>query len=298
MDEKVTDVHVSVLADEVITYLQVRSGGIYVDATLGIGGHTERILAATAPAGRVIGFEWDREAVALAEKRLKQFQDRLVILHASYTGLVEGVKRSGVGRVDGLLLDLGVSSLQLDKQSRGFSFQSDAPLDMRMDERLKVTAADLVNRLSQEELADIFYNFGEERQSRRIAGAIVQARQSEPVETTGRLAELVSRAVPRRFHPRKIHVATRVFQALRIAVNREFENILQVLEDAPAVMAPGARVCVITFHSLEDRIVKQALNRNPAYKLVTKKPVLPGEEEISVNPRSRSAKLRVAETVH
>jgi 16S rRNA (cytosine1402-N4)-methyltransferase len=190
-----------------------------------------------------------------------------------------------------------VSSLQLDRAGRGFSFQVDAPLDMRMDLRLKETAAQLIARLSAEELADIFYRFGEERQARRIAAHLVEARKKEPVATTRQLAEIVAAAIPRRFHPPKIHVATRVFQALRIAVNRELHNLVKVLAEAPSVLVPGARMCVITFHSLEDRIVKQAFNGSRDYRIVARKPVMPRPEEVKANPRARSAKLRVVERV-
>jgi len=297
MCKNVSEVHVPVLQDEVMEHLQLRNGGVYVDATLGLGGHSERILESTSPDGRVVGFEWDRQAVELAAERLGEYGDRLMIIHFSYARLLEGLVQAGVGMIDGLLLDLGVSSLQLDKGDRGFSFKADAPLDMRMDNRQKVTAANLVEKLSKEEMADIFYNFGEERQSRRIAEHIVQARGKKTIETTVQLADIVSRAIPRKYHPKKKHVATKVFQALRIAVNREFENIVKILADAPVVMASGARICVITFHSLEDRIVKQAFAGNEAYKFVTKRPVTPSEKEVFANPRARSAKLRVAEKV-
>ena len=297
MCKNVSEVHVPVLEDEVMEHLQLRNGGVYVDATLGLGGHSERILENTSPDGKVVGFEWDRQAVELAAERLGEYGDRLMIIHSSYARLLEGLVQAGVGMIDGLLLDLGVSSLQLDKGDRGFSFKADAPLDMRMDNRQKVTAANLVEKLSKEEMADIFYNFGEERQSRRIAEHIVQARGKKTIETTVQLADIVSRAIPRKYHPKKKHVATKVFQALRIAVNREFENIVKILADAPVVMASGARICVITFHSLEDRIVKQAFAGNEAYKFVTKRPVTPSEKEVFANPRARSAKLRVAEKV-
>ncbi len=283
-----------VLAAEVISYLQPVSGGLYVDGTLGLGGHTERILKAAAPEGRVIGFEWDEQAAGLAAERLATFGRRLTIVRTSYADLTAALQKAGVATVDGLLLDLGVSSLQLDRGERGFSFQADAPLDMRMDVRQSITAAQLIRRLSKEQLADIFYNYGEERQARRIAAYIVKAREERAVETTRQLAEIVAAAVPRKFHPRKRHMATRVFQALRIAVNRELDNLVRVLADAPAVLRPGARMCVITFHSLEDRIVKQAFAANPAYAVVTRHPVEPLPEEVNANPRSRSAKLRVA----
>lgn len=297
MAEGAGDDHVSVLVEEVIAFLQPASGRIYVDGTLGLGGHTRRILDASAPSGRVIGFEWDEQAVALARGRLSLYGDRLRIVLGSYADLAAGLAGEGVMAAHGLLLDLGVSSLQFDRGERGFSFQVDAPLDMRMDQRLRETAAQLIARLSAEELADIFYNFGEERQSRRIAAHLVEARKKGPVTTTFQLAEIVAGAIPRRFHPPGIHVATRVFQALRIAVNRELDNLVKVLAEAPSVLVPGARLCVLTFHSLEDRIVKQAFAGSRDYRVVTKKPVVPGLQEVRANPRARSAKLRVAERV-
>lgn len=291
------DDHVSVLVDEVVEYLQPATGRIYVDGTLGLGGHAQRLLDESGPDGRVIGFDCDAEAIALARRRLAPYGERLRIVHANYSDLVAGLAGEGVMAVHGLVLDLGVSSLQLDRAGRGFSFQVDAPLDMRMDLRLRETAAQLIARLSAEELADIFYNFGEERQSRRIAAHLVEARKKEPVATTRQLAEIVAAAIPRRFHPPKIHVATRVFQALRIAVNRELHNLVKVLAEAPTVLVPGARMCVLTFHSLEDRIVKQAFAGSRDYKVVTRKPIEPARPEVLANPRARSAKLRVAERV-
>ncbi len=289
--------HVPVLLGEVLAYLQPQGGGVYVDGTLGLGGHAEAILEASAPGGRVVGFEWDQEAAALAAERLARFGDRIRIIPASYAELAGRLEEAGELPVDGLLLDLGVSSLQLDRPERGFSFRHDAPLDMRMSADLSLTGADLVARLGEEELADVFYRFGEERQARRIARFVVEERKKTPITTTRQLAELVARAIPRKYHPRRIHVATRVFQALRIAVNREFDNIVQVLVQAPSVLKKGGVLCVITFHSLEDRIVKRGLMDNPAYELVTRKPVEPSPEEIQRNPRARSARLRVARIV-
>ena len=289
--------HVPVLCDEVIDLLQPRNGGLYVDGTLGLGGHTQAILERSTPAGRVIGFEWDAEALARAQERLVPYRERLRIVHASYADLAGALEKLNVGPVDGLLVDLGVSSLQLDDRDRGFSFRADAPLDMRMDRRNKVTAASLVARLSAEQLADIFYHSGEERQARRIARFLVEAREAEPVTTTGRLAEIVAAAVPRKFHPPRIHVATRVFQALRIAVNTELDNLARLLVTAPAVLATGARIAIIAFHSLEDRMVKQAFAGNPAYRVLTRRPIEPQPAETQDNPRARSAKLRVAERV-
>lgn len=289
--------HVPVLCDEVIDLLQPMDGGLFVDGTLGLGGHTQAILERSAPTGRVIGFEWDAEALARAQERLAPYRDRLHTVQASYADLLAELAALNVERIDGLLVDLGVSSLQLDHAERGFSFRTDAPLDMRMDRRNKVTAASLVARLSAEQLADMFYHYGEERQARRIARFLVEAREAEPVTTTGRLAEIVAAAVPRKFHPPRIHVATRVFQALRIAVNTELDNLVRLLETAPAVLAPGARIAIIAFHSLEDRIVKQAFAGNPAYRVLARRPIEPQPAETQKNPRARSAKLRVAERV-
>ncbi|HHB75103.1 MAG TPA: 16S rRNA (cytosine(1402)-N(4))-methyltransferase RsmH, partial [Desulfobulbus sp.] len=200
----------------------------------------------------------------------------------------------GIEGIDGLLVDLGVSSLQLDQPERGFSFREDAPLDMRMNRDLQIDATVILARSSEEELADIFYHYGEERQARRIAAYICKVRKTSPVKTTKQLAHLVASAVPRRFHPEKIHVATRVFQALRIAVNRELDNLVRLLAEAPKLLRPEAVFCVITFHSLEDRIVKQAFRKDERLKVVRKKPVRAQDEEIAVNPRARSAKLRSA----
>lgn len=287
-------IHESVLLDEVLTWLQPGREGIYVDGTLGLGGHAEAILERTAPAGRLIGFEWDRDAVGHATERLARFCDRVQIVQASYADLVPELARLGVQAIDGLIVDLGASSLQFDRADRGFSFRAESALDMRMDQRNPRTAATLVAYLSEEQLADIFYYYGEERQARRIARFLVQARQETPITTTTQLASIVAEAVPRKYHPHKVHVATKVFQALRIAVNAELDNVTSLLANAPTVLRPGGRFCVITFHSLEDRIVKQAFSRNPAYKVLTKHPVEPSDTEIVRNPRSRSAKLRVA----
>ncbi len=287
--------HIPVLAWEVLEWLAPETGKLYVDGTLGLGGHTGMIFKQSAPAGRVIGFEWDAQAARLAVDRLAEYGERLQVVPHSYADMPAQCLALGVEQVDGIIVDLGVSSLQLDSPERGFSFKADAPLDMRMGSNLQVTAAWLVNRLKKDELADIFYNYGEERQARRIAKFIVEARLEGPIKSTKELAEIVSRAIPVKYHPKKIHVATKVFQALRIAVNREFDNLVQLLNDAPQLLAPGARICIITFHSLEDRIVKQAFVSNPAYRVLTKKPIQPTAAEIKNNPRSRSAKLRVAE---
>ncbi len=287
--------HVPVLHDEVLAWLHPGADGLYVDATLGLGGHAQSILERSAPTGRLVGFEWDEEAAEKAAQRLQPFADRVRIVRASYADLVPELGKLKVSGIDGLVADLGVSSLQLDRAERGFSFRSDSELDMRMDQRKPLTAAELVARLSEEQLADIFYHYGEERQARRIARYLVRARQTESVTTTKRLAEVVAEAVPRKDHPTKVHVATKVFQALRIAVNGELDNLTRLLATAPEVLRLGARICCITFHSLEDRIVKQTFADNPSYRVLTKRPVEPSVEEVARNPRARSAKLRVAE---
>ena len=297
IEKKARELHVSVLLQEVMDWLRPCSPGCYVDGTLGLGGHTEMILEQSAPAGTVLGFEWDAQAARFAKERLADFGDRFQLFRASYADMVEQLEpqRHRQGQVDGILVDLGVSSLQLDCPERGFSFQKDAPLDMRMDTRQEATAQQLVNRLSQEELADIFFYYGEERQARRVARFIVEARVQQPLTTTRQLAELIAQAIPRKYHPKKIHVATKIFQGLRIAVNRELDNLTRLLTDAPRLLKPGARLCIITFHSLEDRIVKQVFAKTPQYKVLTNKPVLPTADEVRKNARARSAKLRVAE---
>lgn len=289
--------HIPVLAHEMLEWLRPCSGGCYVDGTLGLGGHTELILRHSEPDGWVFGFEWDSRAALLAQERLAAFAARFCLVPNSYAEMRVECQAHQTGLLHGILLDLGASSLQFDTAERGFSFMNDGPLDMRMSQTLPATAADLLNRLSQDELADIFYHYGEERQARRIARFIVEARLVQPLATTRQLAELVRRAVPGQYQPKKIHPATKVFQALRIAVNRELDNLAKVLADAPQLLAPGARLCVITFHSLEDRMVKQAFLSHPALRVLTKKPVLPNDEELRSNPRSRSAKLRVAERI-
>lgn len=288
--------HRSVLLDECLQYLRPVSGGIYVDGTLGLGGHSAAILERAAPDGRVIAFEWDEEALRWSRQRLQSYGDRLTIVRRNFAELVEGLGELGIERIDGLLLDVGVSSLQLDQEGRrGFSFQRDEPLDMRMDNRRPLTAGRLLATCSEEELADIFYYYGEERQARPIAAAIVEARQREEIFTTKQLVAVVVRAVPRRFHPKNIHVATKVFQALRIAVNGELENLAKAIDDGTGFLKPEGRLAVISFHSLEDRIVKRKFLADQRLAVVTKKSIVASVEETAFNPRARSARLRVAE---
>lgn len=298
MAEKITEeVHVPVLLTEVVSCLQPESGKLYVDGTLGLGGHSQAILEKTGPDGRVIGFEWDEDAGTLATRRLQKYGLRFQWINASYADISTVLSKLRIEKIDGLLVDLGVSSLQLDIKERGFSFQKDAPLDMRMNKALPQTAADIVANSDEKELADILYHYGEERQARRIARWICEERENIPIASTRQLADLVHRAVPRRFHPQKIHVATRTFQALRIAVNRELDNLVRLLTDAPGLLNKGSRCCVITFHSLEDRIVKQAFKDSDRLRVIHKKPLEAGAEERVLNPRARSARLRCAERV-
>jgi 16S rRNA (cytosine1402-N4)-methyltransferase len=282
------------MLEEVVTCLAPKDGGLYVDGNLGLGGHTEGILEACGPTGQVVGFDWDVAALTLAQERLARFAGRVRFVHKNFTSIKETLMELGIGTIDGLLLDLGLSSLQLDASGRGFSFKGSEPLDMRMDQRQSTTAEELVNEASEEELADIFFYYGEEFQARRIAQWIAEARRKERIVSTDQLVALVDQAIPKRFHPKKIHVATKVFQALRIAVNRELDSLEQILADGATLLAPGAKFCVISFHSLEDRLVKQAFRENPLLDVVTAKPLAPSRAECLRNPRARSAKLRIA----
>lgn len=287
--------HKTVLLKETIEFLEPKDGGVYVDGTMGLGGHSQEILRKSSPDGRLVAFEWDETAILHSRKRLSEFGERLTIIRRNFAELSEGLEDVGLKEIDGLIIDIGLSSLQLDLGGRGFSFQVDEPLDMRMDQEGTITAQSILALCSEEELADIFYYYGEEKQARRIAAKIVEVRKSEPLETSKQLARIVARAIPKRFHPKKIHVATKVFQALRIAVNTELENLSKILENGVAWLKPGARFCVISFHSLEDRMVKRKFRDNDELEVLTTKPIIPTAQEVSENPRSRSARLRVAE---
>lgn len=283
------------MVEEVMTFLKCEPGHTYVDATLGGGGHASEILKRSAPDGVVVGMEWDEDAVSEARKTLIPFGDRVKIFRENFVRLPDLMKAESA---DGILLDLGLSSIQVEKEERGFSFKAEGPLDMRMDQRTDETAADLVNNLSAEELESTLSQYGEERWARRIARAIVQERAREPIRTTQALRKIVHRAIPRRFHSRRIDPATRTFQALRIRVNDELENLKRILETAWKNLKSGGRMCVISFHSLEDRMVKETfrtLEKEGEMRVLTKKPVRPCEEEQKRNPRSRSGKLRCAE---
>jgi 16S rRNA (cytosine1402-N4)-methyltransferase len=291
--------HVPVLLKEAIDFLAVRRGGNYIDATVGLGGHSYEIAKRLGAPGHLIGLDKDPAALAIARLRLTQDQTpdwpTVTLLHRSFAEIAKGQKP---GSVDGILADIGVSSLQLDDAARGFSFQAEGPLDMRMDPRGDRTAEQVVNHLDERQLADVIYEFGEERRSRRIARAICRSR---PIRTTAQLAEIVSAAArPMNQAERRIHPATRTFQALRIFVNRELDDLKALLEAAPKILKSGGRVVVISFHSLEDRIVKDAFRggvHEGYFSLLTKKPVTAAEDESDRNPRARSAKLRAAEKV-
>jgi|TARA_B100001146_G_scaffold89424_1_gene79240 16S rRNA (cytosine1402-N4)-methyltransferase len=292
-------VHQAVLTAEVLTFLAPQRGGLFVDCTVGLGGHARVLLEHGA--SRVIGLDRDREALSQAHTALSAWAEHVELHHANYKDVDAVLNTSQISSVDGVLADLGVSSLHLDGEGRGFSFRRDEPLDMRMDQSAGQTAADLIRNTSEQALADIIFKYGEERQSRRIARAIVEARRTSPVTSTGDLASIVRRSLRRRGYTR-IDPATRTFQAIRIWVNQELEGLEVALEAMCRRLRMGARLVVISFHSLEDRIVKhtfRALERGGevAIRVLTKRPVIPQDEEVERNPRARSAKLRVAERV-
>lgn len=304
------DEHVPVLYDEVLAYLAPRSGGKYIDGTVGAGGHSSGILVASAPDGKLLAFDRDEEALAFAGEKLAQYGDRVQFVHASYGRMGEIAPESGFEKVDGILLDLGLSSRQLEDAQRGFSFLREGPLDMRFDRSAGKSAADLVNSLDASALADLFWRYGEERLSRKYARAIVAAR---PIRTTAELAQIVEREAPGYLRRKRIHPATQIFQALRIAVNDELGELEEGLPAAIRLLRPGGRVAVISFHSLEDRFVKNFLrdlsrdcvcppqqpvctcDARAEVRVLTRKVVVPGADEVEQNPRSRSARLRVAE---
>lgn len=288
-------IHRPVLLDECIEFLSPQNGKIYMDGTLGLGGHTEAILKASAPDGRVVAFDRDGAAIEKSRERLAPFGERVSIVRRNFSEIGQGLLEAKVGKVDGILIDIGLSSLQLDIGGRGFSFQQDEPLDMRMDIRQDITAASILADCTEEELADIFYYYGEEKQARRIASFIVEERKNQAIAMSKQLVHIIARAVPKRFQPKRKHVATLVFQALRIAVNTELENLSTILEDGVDHLQPGGRFCVISFHSLEDRMVKRKFRENDKLRVLTKKPIMATVVEKEVNPRSRSARLRVAE---
>ena len=305
--------HVSVLLRETIEGLNIRPDGIYADGTLGGGGHASEVAARLTEGGRLIGIDQDADAIAAAGERLKPFGDRVTIVRDNYVNMKQVLTDLGIKAVDGICLDLGVSSYQLDTAERGFSYMEDAPLDMRMDRREDRTAADLVNDCTEQELFRIIRDYGEDRFAKNIAKHIVKARERRPIRTTGELADIIRGAIPMKIQVTGGHPAMRTFQALRIALNRELQVLEDSIDEMIGLLNPGGRLCIITFHSLEDRIVKNGFRRNespctcpPGFPVcvcgkksrgtvITKKPILPTKEEEEENPRSRSAKLRIFE---
>lgn len=290
--------HKSVLAGEVLEYLNLKAGDTIVDCTIGLGGHSLAILKLISPGGTLIGIDCDEEALEIANENLKIFSGSYRLVYANFKNIDELLADLKIKLIDGLLFDLGVSSLQLDMQGRGFSFRfPDSALDMRMDKSNILTAKDIVNNYTEFEIDKILQAFGEERYHRRIAKKIVSVRKRNPINTIGQLVDVVTNELPYKKFTR-IHPATRTFQALRIAVNRELEYLKEGIEKGSLFLKPGSRICVISYHSLEDRIVKNTFkefSNSGMLKILTKKPIIPQEEETRLNPRSRSAKLRVAE---
>lgn len=306
--------HKSVLLNETIEGLHIKPEGTYVDGTLGGGGHSYHILKQLNDQGRLIGIDQDEAAVAAAGERLKEFSN-VTIVRNNYCNFKQELEMLGIKSVDGILLDLGVSSYQLDTPERGFSYMADAPLDMRMDRRSEKTAADIVNNYSQSDLAYVLKTYGEEKFANNIAKHIVTARDGGQIKTTGELVEIIKAAIPMKIQKNMGHPAKQTFQAIRIELNRELKVLSESLEDMIGMLNPGGRLCIITFHSLEDRIVKNVFktnenpctcpsdfpvcvcNKKPMGRVVTKKPILPSEEEMEENSRSRSAKLRIFEKI-
>ncbi len=287
--------HIPVMLDELIRYLKLDKGGVVLDCTVGSGGHAEAILKEIGPQGRLIGADVDRDALDIAKDRLKRFSN-CILIQANFRNIDETLPTLKINKLDGMIFDLGLSSMQLDSVTRGFSIKVDTPLDMRMDKDLKLSAFDLVNFFPEMSLSDILKKYGEERWHNRIARAIVRERKKSAIVSTWQLADLIKRVTPYRYS--RIHPATRTFQALRIAVNDELEALREGLNKSIDHTRPGARICVISFHSLEDRIVKNHFRKfakENKVKIITKRPITPTQEEISANPRARSAKLRVAE---
>lgn len=305
--------HQPVMVDEVLRFLISNPEGIYVDGTVGTGGHSLEIVKSLAPAGMLICLDIDRASLEVARERLSRFAEKIKLFRESYVDIDKVVKELGVERINGILLDLGLSSYQLESSGRGFSFHKDEPLDMRMDGEKGVSASDLVNKSSVERLQALFWDYAQERWARRVARAIVEERQKNPISSSLQLARIVEHTIPAKYHPRKIHPATKIFQALRIAVNGELQNLSDFLKQAPSVLVKGGRLVVISYHSLEDRLVKQALlqwegkdmyprklpvinnSGKPLMRPVRKRAQRPSQFEVDANPRARSAIMRVAE---
>ncbi len=292
--------HIPVMLREVIDYLDPKPGQVFVDATLGTGGHSLEILKRITPGGKLIGIDRDEDSLALCRKRLGEFSASCEFVHANFVDIDKVAAGLGIDKIDGIVFDLGISTYQLKDAQRGFSFQQEGPLDMRLDRDSYISAYDLVNNLDEREISHLLWSFGQERWHNRIARLLVEERRSHPISTTSQLAGLVMRAIPHRYRRGyyRIHPATRTFQAVRIAVNRELEVLESAVEKAIAILNRRAKICVISFHSLEDRLIKhkfRALKLEGLIDIITAKPLTPAAAEVSANPASRSSKLRVAE---
>ena len=299
MDDSIIE-HIPVLAGTLAERIKLPSDGVMVDATIGQGGHSLLLGRTLGPEAVIVGLDVDTNAVRRARLNLKQLACKVIVIRSNFSQIKEELSKQSIEKVDFILADLGVGSAQLADPEFGLSFQTNMPLDMRIDKRLKRTAADIVNKSDEKSLADLIYQFGQDRASRRIARFIVRQRKAEPIETTGQLAQIVSKALgkPKRGRRSKIHPATRTFQALRIAVNNELENLKNLLDSAPGLLKKNGYIAVISFHSLEDRLVKSDFRQNEKsgiYRILTKKPIVPTSEEIKENRRARSAKLRIAQ---
>lgn len=290
--------HIPVMCKEVVEYLNLRPGSIVVDATMGTAGHSKAILDKILPGGLLIGLDKDAETLAVAQDRLKEYGDRVIFVHEDFRNIDKAIAQLKIPTIDGILFDLGISSYQLDTPDRGFSFTNEGPLDMRMDREGFISAYDLVNNLNTDELSNILWNYGQERWHNRIAHHVVEERKRFPIETTRQLSNIIVRAIPQKARHGKIHAATKTFQAIRIAVNRELEAEQEALNKSVSMLHKGGRICVLAFHSLEDRIVKQSFKHfahTGELKVLTPKPLVPSLEEKNANPLSRSAKFRAAE---
>lgn len=313
MEEEMAFKHKSVLLEETVDGLAIKPDGIYVDGTLGGGGHAFEVCSRLNEQGRFIGIDQDAAAIEAASERLRDFGEKVTIIRSNYCEMKSRLHEIGVDKVDGIVIDLGVSSYQLDTAERGFSYRVDAPLDMRMDQRQQLTAREIVNTYSEADLFRVIRDYGEDKFAKNIAKHIVIERQKTPIETTGQLNEIIRHAIPMKFQKTAGHPSKRTFQAIRIELNRELDVLRESLDDMIEMLNPGGRICIITFHSLEDRIVKSAFRKNenpctcPSHfpvcvcgnvskgKVITRKPILPSEEELEYNSRSKSAKLRIFE---
>lgn len=294
--------HIPVMLHEVIDYLDPSPGQIIVDATLGTGGHSLEILKKIIPGGRLIGIDRDEDSLAICRQRFSEFSGSYELVHANFVDLDQVLEKLGIDKIDGIVFDLGISTYQLKDVERGFSFQQEGPLDMRMDKSSYISAYDLMNNLNENEISHMLWSFGQERWHNRIAHLLVEERRNQPISTTRQLADLVMRAIPCRYRKGyyRIHPATRTFQAVRIAVNRELEILESSVKKAVAILRKKAKICVISFHSLEDRVIKhtfRALKADGLVDIITAKPMTPADSEVAANPSSRSSKFRVAERI-